>query len=237
MAFKILLALLVISTSSFSQQLRLRLEGGINSAGFPKSPGRGKWDQQLRPLMRPAFGVHLIGEAKIGVFADVNARYYSTGVREIVTRNDTDRINNTWFRAREVQKFSFTRLAYGIGIGYRLPVVKKKISVIAGYRKIYHYTGHYSYDFSVEDGLGNSTRITKAYDPFSEPNLDVPARRNGREIYFAATFDFTKRFGCLIQYSFPNDVLFDENMNGHTSWDHHGYVRNDASIAVLYSLR
>lgn len=232
----ILIFFIFCSTCCFSQQLLLRLEGGLNSAGFPKSYGN-KWDGKLKPVVRPAIGFHLIGEAKFGLFADVNARYFVTGLTDTYSRNDIDRINNTWYRAKEEQKYIFTRLAYGVGLGYKLPILKKKISVIGGYRKIYHISGTYSYKNSYEDGLGNLFLIEKTHDPFDDPDLLNPAPRNGKEIYFAVGFDFTTRLGCLIQYSFPSNVIFHDNVNSHYSIHHHAYVRNDASIAILYGLR
>lgn len=237
--FRILIVLLCLPiTVGHAQQLRTQFELGINSAGFWKSD---TYDVTLKtrllPIVRPAFGVHLIGETRIGLFADVNARYFTTGTSYIRSRNDIDRIHNTPFEWREEERIVLHRLVYGVGLGYRFPFIKRRLSLVTGYRLTYNLSGNYSYSVSQRDGLGNNSQINKNYDPFTNPNLDQQARRNGWELYAAIKFDLSKRFGCMAMYSTPTYINFTENMMGHTSWDHHGYERSDISIALLYTVQ
>jgi hypothetical protein len=236
MRIALTMLLVTLCFGALAQHWQVDVETGGDWFGLPRSDYYAGGRERFIPKLNPLVGIHLQGHTKIGFYVDAMTRFNSIGNRSTYHRDGTNKLRGTPYTTDQEKTFSATKFAYGGGLGYRFGVWKKTFNVIAGYRKAYFISGRYSYDYSHHSDAA-PIEIHKSYDPFSEPSLDIQAKRKGREFFAAAGMDVTPRFNVSFQFSFGANFLFTEPAPiEHNSLTYHPYSASNYCLSVNYRL-
>lgn len=206
----------------------------INSSGLPKSYPLGDGTSHIQPRLRPGAGLHVIGESRRGIWIDLSARYINPGLTDQYHYRGTDPNDDTPYSVDRTEVYSFQKVGFGLGAGYRFKLFNSMLRLSAGYRHLQFVSGNYSYTYISQDAHGGSLSVSKDFNPFTDPDLDRRGSRNGHEFYFSAGIKFGSHLCISFQYSLPSDIIFIENINGHNSNDYHAFLNNDASLCVSW---